>query len=32
MNRKDSAMNEQPAWQWNEMQQIGTDYANVAEV
>lgn len=25
-------MNEQPAWQWNEMQQVGTDYANVAEV
>lgn len=25
-------MNEQPAWQWNEMQQIGTDYADAAEV
>lgn len=22
----------QPAWQWNEMQQVGTDYADVAEV
>lgn len=25
-------MNEKPCWQWNEMQQVGTDYANVAEV
>jgi putative AdoMet-dependent methyltransferase len=25
-------MNEQPVWQWNEMQQVGTDYADVAEV
>ena len=21
-----------PAWQWNEIQQVGTDYADVAEV
>jgi putative AdoMet-dependent methyltransferase len=25
-------MKEQPAWQWNEMQQVGTDYTDVAEV
>ena len=25
-------MNERPAWQWNEIQQVGTDYADVAEV
>ena len=25
-------MNEQPAWQWNEIQQVGTDYSDVAEV
>lgn len=25
-------MNEQPLWQWDEMQQVGTDYADVAEV
>jgi putative AdoMet-dependent methyltransferase len=25
-------MDEQPAWRWNEMQQVGTDYADVAEV
>ncbi|MDY0169689.1 MAG: methyltransferase domain-containing protein [Thermoguttaceae bacterium] len=25
-------MNEQPSWQWNEMQQVGTDYADAAEV
>jgi ubiquinone/menaquinone biosynthesis C-methylase UbiE len=25
-------MNKQPAWQWNEIQQVGTDYADVAEV
>lgn len=25
-------MNEHPAWQWNEIQQVGTDYSDVAEV
>jgi putative AdoMet-dependent methyltransferase len=25
-------MKQQPAWQWNEIQQVGTDYADVAEV
>lgn len=25
-------MNDQPSWQWNENQQVGTDYADVAEV
>ncbi len=25
-------MNKQPVWQWNEMQQIGTDYTDVVEV
>ncbi len=25
-------MAEQPSWQWDEMQQVGTDYADVAEV
>jgi ubiquinone/menaquinone biosynthesis C-methylase UbiE len=25
-------MSEQPAWQWNEFQQIGTDYTDAAEV
>jgi len=25
-------MNDQPAWQWNEIQQVGTDYTDAAEV
>ncbi len=25
-------MREQPAWQWNELQQVGTDYADATEV
>jgi putative AdoMet-dependent methyltransferase len=25
-------MNSQPVWQWNEMQQVGTDYADTAQV
>jgi putative AdoMet-dependent methyltransferase len=25
-------MNKQPLWQWNEIQQVGTDYADIAEV
>jgi ubiquinone/menaquinone biosynthesis C-methylase UbiE len=25
-------MSQQPAWQWNEIQQVGTDYSDVAEV
>ncbi len=25
-------MDRQPAWQWNEIQQVGTDYSDVAEV
>jgi ubiquinone/menaquinone biosynthesis C-methylase UbiE len=25
-------MDQQPIWQWNEMQQVGTDFADVAEV
>ncbi len=25
-------MNEQPAWQWDEIQQVGTDYSDAAEV
>lgn len=25
-------MNEQPVWRWNEIQQVGTDYSDVAEV
>ena len=25
-------MNEQPAWQWNEIQHVGTDFADAAEV
>ncbi len=33
MNKRDiRQLNERPAWQWNEIQQVGTDYADVAEV
>lgn len=30
--RETSQVHQWPAWQWNEIQQVGTDYADVAEV